>query len=268
MWILYKRKNSIFEEPVRLSIPIKIKNEKMHYFYGDKMPQIRYGSICQLVIDIDDIEDEQFKAVHMKEEEFVLITKGLEVIVEVNYSKVPKEYKDSIVSFKYSLENLYGVRILLEDDLKMLIKGDKNPVLLPCKCRIPVLGGHEVDSLNQAHTYIIQHLQENRRSYTANAFQKTYVKSDNKYHLLEDIRSNALAGVEARLIIDEHVFRLNEKVSESTLEECMRDDLQRKVLSFLMTNKNSITGQKIKELSRNSISGIIQLFDKEVLVSP
>ncbi|WP_010249293.1 hypothetical protein [Acetivibrio cellulolyticus] len=264
---LFYVRNSAFDESVRLSIPIKMRNGKMNYLYGARMPEIRDGSICQLIISVEDIEDEALKNIHLIEEEHILVKKDLEVFVEINFNRVQKEDRESIEKIQYGVETRYGVKIILDEDLKILVKGDKNPVLLPCKCRIPKLDYYEADSINQAQTYIIQKLQEKRKSFTANAFQKTYVKREKGYVLLDDIRNEMLASIESRLIINTDEFILNEKISESILAESMKDEIQRKILSFMMINKNRITGYKIKELSDNKIGGVIELFDKGVLIS-
>lgn len=44
---LFYLRNAAFDESVRLSIPIKMRNGKMNYFYGVTMPQIRDREISK-----------------------------------------------------------------------------------------------------------------------------------------------------------------------------------------------------------------------------
>lgn len=185
-----------------VTIPIKIVDGKVEYFYDDNvklrdLENLRYG---ELSVPKSYFGNEDTIKKLMREEVVDFLPKGTSLYAQVrrnDFNELPNEIKELTYSFKDEKNCFIEgklIEIILEEDLKLLLRGSKRARLESCKCNIPILhkSQKQVVSINQAYTLISEKVEPSRRSHGGNVFDKIYyMRSDSKYSKIDVLR-NAL----------------------------------------------------------------------------
>jgi hypothetical protein len=167
-----------------VTIPIKIVDGKVEYYYDNKaklidLENLRYG---ELTVPKSYFGNKDIIKRLMKEEIVSFLPKNTKLYAQVrtdNFKKLSQEVKNMTYSIKgekgFSIEGRL-VEIVLQEDLKLLLRGSKKARLEPCKCKIPILSDDKIEamSINQAYTLISQKVEPSRHSHSGNVFNKIY----------------------------------------------------------------------------------------------
>lgn len=181
-----------------ISIPVKVINGKIEYFYEGELPELKDGVIGDLILPSYSVKDENFLNTINCEEVVPFIEKNSKLYVYINIedkSKLSNELLKYIIKSKGEL----FIEIELLDELQIKLRGSKKPNLMSCKCKIEALDNIEAISLNQAYSLISEKYEIQRKSHTGNVFDKIYIKEKYGFIKLENLRNNLIAKNENKL---------------------------------------------------------------------
>lgn len=189
----------------KVTIPVKVVNGKLEYFYGGTLPELEDGVIGELVLPIFAVKDKKFIQTISREEIVDLLPKGTKLFVSMridDFATIDPELEKLLIDYQY-------VPIILLEDLKLRFKGTKKPELLFCKCAIPALGKIEANSLNQAYSLISEQFEKKRMSHTGNVFTKVFTQKEKEnfkyeYQPLSKLRSQKEAEYEKKYLLKDN----------------------------------------------------------------
>ncbi|MCS7263395.1 MAG: hypothetical protein NZ805_01025 [Armatimonadetes bacterium] len=248
-----------------ITIPVKIRDGKATFLYGDQLPPLRDGTEGKLVVPEYAISDIRWFDLLSLPVIVQMLPAKTTVSVMMKFDRVldAKELgwlEDEIkqaqaFTFKphtgeiakeweivrlgpvfikgvclrprlwgKRVRNPYGyflVKVLLQEPLRLEMRGTSSPRLLDCRCHIPALEKHEKQfaaSLNEAYTRVSEVFEPTRRSHTGNIFLLCVVKLPMGWLLLDNLRS--LCKAEYGLWLIEQLSKI-EKMP--TLGECQKE---------------------------------------------
>jgi hypothetical protein len=178
-----------------LRICIKVTKDGLVRVGGEALPKLREGSVGELVVKADMVEDEGFVARFLEDRTTQLLPSGVSVFLGVSPLSVPGHLVDErlIKPERLGLATRYLlVEVILNEALMLRIRGDSDTSLQPCKCCVPVLRLHP-GSINHAFTRISEFFETERISHTANVFERAFVKIGTRWEQLHTLRLRALA---------------------------------------------------------------------------
>ena len=165
-------------------IPAKVVGGKIVRENGKPLPEIKYDANIEIKVPTYE---------YVK-----ILDRGSTLIVAIKPGKLNQKHSDYLgwVIKEYNLENVvkasliktgYAELILL-DDLYLIIRGSKPPILQHCKVEIPFLE-KEARSVNHAYTLISTEFETERISHTGNVFKHVFFQAENKrWFPLEEIK--------------------------------------------------------------------------------
>jgi len=191
-------------DPLRRKVvfPVRIVAGVPQPFYGPTWPKLKDGVVADLVLPAHAFvhaEDEVLLSAPLGTE---LLPKGTQLLAGV----AADADRDGIVrpSADMFAESLHGafVAIVLEEPLRIQLRGTKRARLESCRCRVPSLN-QTYDSVNEAYTRISEHYEPRRRSHTGNVFAKVLyhrdtVKDRRIWSPLDDLRRRLEMTLEQR----------------------------------------------------------------------
>ena len=168
-------------------IPVKWVKGEFQYFYSGKMPKLREGTIGDLVVPAEAVDDKEFLSqLSRAHDSQDLLPRDTTVYAAVSTQRIPKDLADIAKSgsslFRGRLSSVTAaqfqdylfVEIVLEEPLWIQLRGTKSGRLKPAKCRIPSLN-MKAQSLNHAYQLISEAFEPQRMSHTGNVFDKILV---------------------------------------------------------------------------------------------
>lgn len=182
------------EQTVR--IPAKWSNGQWQLFDGGALPELKDGSIVDLVFParclkhLDDIE------LWTQEVTLPFLPAGTPVYARVNAQKVPPPLLERLAKNVRSNRATTGyVQVTLHKDLTITVVPGKKGKLNDCQCSIPALD-ETAESLNEAYKKIAITFEPNRRSNSGNIFLLAFIEQDGHLKSLDKLRDEVLiAGV-------------------------------------------------------------------------
>jgi len=187
----------------KVLIPVKIVDGKVEYFYGGPLPELKEGTIGDLLIPRYAVLNNNVLELLEKEEAVELLPLGSHLRALVT---IRNELASDQTKYFIRAENIqqtgYLVQIVLKETLKLRLRGTKKGELLDCRCSIPALSDREADSLNQAYTLISQKFEPLRKSHSGNVFAKVFsLDAQTKWRPLKELRDALEAKYEKERLI-------------------------------------------------------------------
>lgn len=172
-----------------VKIPARVVGGGFEYFYGGPLPELRDGTILDFSVPESAIEDTAFLKVLKTGTYEEILPKGAKVYAAVSSRHIPPALSNKTLSLKnYLLPDELFVEIVLEEPLKLQLRGTKPGRLKAAKCVIPTLNKKAL-SLNHAYRLISEAFEPDRISHSGNVFQKMmYIVPDKGCRLLDDLR--------------------------------------------------------------------------------
>jgi hypothetical protein len=198
----------------KVVIPVHIKNGKIEFFYGGKLPEFNNDVIGDLVVPAYCVKDQEILKILTLEKDIEILPKDSNLLVRLYIDDKDsfepekkghfKKFRDHFLKTECGFKSLMGdvfVEILLKGALVLNLKGTKIASLQNCEVSIPVLE-KEAISLNHAYSILSWAYEKSRRAHTGNVFKKIYFKGKDRWLPLENLRNAFESMEEARLIID------------------------------------------------------------------
>ncbi|MBF0238126.1 MAG: hypothetical protein HQM12_10495 [SAR324 cluster bacterium] len=138
-----------------VKIPVKIVDGEIIFFYGDKTPKLKDGTIGELILPDYALLDNNLKSNLQQKKNIQMLEKGVTLMVNMkNVDTQNKEFLQSLISIKSRPFSHQCAPIELLEPLFIQYRGSKNANLLNCRCSLPVLvSGVQLmltdDSLNE-----------------------------------------------------------------------------------------------------------------------
>ena len=169
-----------------VKIPIKIVNGYPCLFPEGRLPELKDGTIGDLVVPAHAFTDPKIVVQFSEERIESFLTAGTKLVAQINPEHVPEQHRKSV---EQNLPGFVGsgVEFTLAGDQQMLRRGTKNAELLPCACSIPSLA-EEAKSINHAYTLISQAYEPHRISHTGNVFSKVFYRTNGMWEPLKFLR--------------------------------------------------------------------------------
>ena len=167
----------------RTRIPFKIAGGALVHFYdGAPINELREGTIGDLVVNDFAVGDEARIKQYNAEREVVFLQKGTHLLARISTQSVPPTLKKWLINNKKFI-GASAIAIILQEDLRLLLRGTKEAQLLPCPCNVPALAEiTEIEelpaSVNQAYTLISRHFEPHRRSNSGNVFNCVFYRPE------------------------------------------------------------------------------------------
>jgi len=179
-------------------IPVQKRGSTFEFLYGRSLPEIRDRTKVYLIVPLDSLSPEDraaFEKLHTEP----LLPKGTRLLVLVQATVFADELLiPSSEAFAIPVDGAF-VEVELQEDLTILLRGTKPPILSSCPCYIPRLD-IQARSLNHAYSLISERYEPHRASHTGNVFQKVFRRSaDGTWEPLEALRKAAQKSEEERL---------------------------------------------------------------------
>jgi hypothetical protein len=175
------------KENRRTQIPIRIeKDGNIRFLYGGNLPELRPGTIGDLIVSRESVIDDEFLVYLERDEIKEIYPQCLPLMAQINPKnlqildlfKQPSSTPLVHVLETGSQSKSHSVAIELEQPLCLRLHGTKKAELQDCRCKIPALPdlGRDIVSINQAYTIISENFEPNRRSHSGNVFEKVFFK--------------------------------------------------------------------------------------------
>ena len=186
------------EREKTIRIPVRVgMNGQIEYFYGGDLPEIRDGTIGDLVVPAWSIADEK-EASRLQQEHVVqLLPSNSAVMLLVDHRGTPDKLKKPLKKeMQLSSRTSESVEVILREDLKLRLRGTKPATLEDATCWIPSLE-EEAKSLNHAYRLVSEKFEPQRLSHSGNVFKVGYYfELSHTWTSLDGLRSAAEASVE------------------------------------------------------------------------
>lgn len=168
-------------DPLRKTtrIPFRfVRGRFVHFDDGTEITELVEGCIGDIVIENLKINDATRIKEYNAEAEVDFLPSGTRILARVNSTNVPAELRERL-SEQGAMIGDVRVEIILENDLRLQLRGTKPAKLIDCKCSIPALEGlldkdKQPFSVNQAYTRISEHFEPHRLSHAGNVFNLVY----------------------------------------------------------------------------------------------
>lgn len=163
----------------RTRIPFRfVKGKFLHFDDETEITELRENCVGEIVVENFQIKDATRIALYNTEREVDFLPKGTQLLARVSERNIPAELQ-SQTNDEGRLIGGARVAIILEEDLRLQLRGTKRARLVDCKCRIPALPDIEETkrfSVNQAFTRISERFEPHRVSSGGNVFNDIYYK--------------------------------------------------------------------------------------------
>lgn len=183
-------------------IPFKVVDGALKYFYGGKLPQLRDGTIGDLVVPHSSLLDSKERDRLEQERIELLLPAGTLILMRMR-NAVQSANRSGCRLNPPTFPPGEGmfVELLLTEDLSLRLRGSKPGALEPAECSIPALGEKATAaSLNHGYRLISEVFEPTRRSHAGNVFHEAFVPGEKAWIPLGNLRSS----VEAKF---EHLLR-------------------------------------------------------------
>lgn len=184
------------EKTVR--IWVRVKEDGLVTFDRKPIPKIKAGTIGDLIVPAASILDAAERAALEAESVVRLLRGGTSVFVSLSPERVEVDRRcellkpsDLGISPGMAGTGYCFAEVTLREELKLRVRGNKEPCLEPCKCFIRVLGKEAV-SLNHAFTLLSTGFETKRLSHSGNAFSRVYCFSEDhkSWYPLNELRGH------------------------------------------------------------------------------
>ena len=231
-----RRKERLFgESPLgagekTIRIPVRIRNDgNIEYFYGGELPEMREGTIGDLVVPEWSVADQSEVARLQQEHVVSLPDSGSEVLFAVDGRQTPAELRQHLKKVtawgpkkSHAGEGIIdAVEVILDKTpLQLRLRGTKPAKLQGVSCSIPSLD-MKARSLNHAYRLVSEHFEPKRISHSGNVFELAYVNSGGRWVSLGHRRDATEATFE--MLFSRTAAKVFERLPEalgSGLREC------------------------------------------------
>ena len=214
-------------------IPARLKDGKLVFIYNenlDILPLIENNSVVELTVSTFRVKNNNYLKHFDKERTVLLLPRSERVIIrmaipftkEVDPAKMEKieTFSEHVrrISPTIFIGHSYFAEIELYEDLRLKYRGTKFPQLIPCVCRIPILG-IEAMSLNHAYSLLSQTFQLHRIAHTGNVFTNAFYLDHSRRRYIElNVLRDDMENKENQLN-----FKFDEDDQETLLFEAKND---------------------------------------------
>jgi hypothetical protein len=184
-----------------VSLPVKVVDGKLKFFYGGDLPVMEDGAIGELIIPEFYITNDYRLSLICRETKQEFLSEGTLLMARLSPKcKDPTEQFLKKMKVFPPVDGLFS-EIRLESELCINFRGTKNPELLDCTCKIPALPDVAAKSVNHAFTLLSEKFEIHRRSHTTNVFEQVYYQNKtNRWVKLSEHRNELFRDFEYELI--------------------------------------------------------------------
>ncbi len=158
-----------------VSIPVEVKEGQLKRFGGESIPELGdcIGSLVVPAFAVKHPADLQWLT---ESRTISLFPEGTLLLCRVSGRQIPESLLSSCRFEAVPDATAPGafVELYVMDELKMHLRGTKNAILAPSRCRIPALNNLTADSLNEAYRRISERFEPKRRSVGGNVYRSIY----------------------------------------------------------------------------------------------
>ena len=171
-------------------LPIKIQEGRVVAAYDGPLPRLLENTTGDLIVPAHAVWEPGLVDHLHQEHELTMLEAGKIVRFDIRIKDVPSH----LLSYVYPSDGFRSrgviglVEVVLEEPLKIRLRGTKRAELCFVKCMIPALGKRSAISLNQAFTFISEAFEPGRQSHTGNAFQGGWYNSATGWRKLDALR--------------------------------------------------------------------------------
>ncbi len=191
-----------FEKHLRIGI--RFENGKFVLLNGQPLPKLAKGSVGELVIAPESIEDLAVREGLKEERRIPFLKKGSFVLLGMSPTMIgDSSDKELIPAETLKILSPYSfVPVKLDANLSLQVRGDQEAKLSPCSCTINALD-KKAKSLNHAFTLISEAYETLRLSHSGNVFERAYTEvTPGKWQSLDELRTTTIARMQADVAID------------------------------------------------------------------
>ena len=185
-----------FEKHFRIGV--RFENGNFVLLNGQPLPKLANGSVGELVIAPECIEDVTVREGLKEERRIPFLEKGAYVLLGMSPTMIgDSSDKELIPAETLQIPSPYSfVPVKLDANLSLQVRGDQEAKLSPCSCTINALD-KKAKSLNHAFTLISEAYETLRLSHLGNVFERAYSEvSSGKWQSLDELRIAAIARMQ------------------------------------------------------------------------
>lgn len=183
-----------------VSIPVRIVEGRLEYFYGGDMPKLRPGTIADLVVQAEALIDPADDVWLSHRHRLPLLAPETKLMIRISSEAVPARLKTHVQRVELPNRGPSAcVPVILIEPLEFCWRGNKRGALMECGVGIPALPDQEAASLNHAYRLVSEAFEPHRRSHAGNVFSEVYYNVKDAWLPLDEIRGQKEAELEPRL---------------------------------------------------------------------
>ena len=182
-------------------IPFKVVDGALRYFYGGKLPELREGTIGEVVVPRSALTDDAERNRLDQERTERFLAAGTLILMRMRAAVRDAKRKGCRLDpLTDPFEGGMFVEVLLTKDLSLRLRGSKPAALEPVECAIPALGDSvTATSLNHAYRLISEVFEPTRVSHAGNVFHEAFAQGEKAWVPLGRLRSAVEARFEDQL---------------------------------------------------------------------
>lgn len=178
----------------RLRIGIQFDGTNFVMLNGQPLPKLTNGSVAELVIAPESIEDVNVRAGLSDQKSIPFLEKGALILLGVSPTMIGENPPPGLTQPKRPPipSGEWFVEVQLNADQRLQLRGDQETRLSPCACTILALK-KQAQSLNHAFTLISEAYETKRRSHSGNVFDRGYFMPESGWwQSLDQLRVEAI----------------------------------------------------------------------------
>ena len=201
----------IESEAKTVTIPIRVADGKIMYFYDGPMPKLKEGAMGDLTLLESDVLDTDWVVPLREARKVRLLEAKADIMLAMRLQRIPPDLQKETIGFPRADQgdfigamNYRFIPAILLEPLDLILRGTKKAVLEGGACLLPSLDA-SATSLNHAYSLASAKYEPDRRSHTGNAFQRVYYFEEKakRWWPLENLRSGHEAQYEEERLLSE-----------------------------------------------------------------
>lgn len=200
-----------YDDPKMVSIPVRIVNGELTFFYSGLTFKLKQGTQGDLIVPEFGVGD-RLRSILQRQSTVTMFPAETVLWVNVNpdpYRRMPEHLRDLLQRYEEGKPFVSGwfAPVYLRTPLNLLLRGTKLGTLSSCTIIAPWRGSlidtsSDTHSLNEAYTLISQMCEPQRRSHTGNVFEKIhYLNHREQLRPIADRREQLEARAEYALAV-------------------------------------------------------------------
>jgi hypothetical protein len=197
-----KKRDRRWTKEQRIVVPVIVRGGGLQPFYGGDFPELKEGTMAELVLDKDAFANPDDLARFNVEDRVPILPAGTQLFACMRLRDDFSFTSDIVRGLNVDppLDERSGlIPFTLEVDLVLHLRGTKPAELERCRCKLDTIPAKTAVSINNAYTLLSESYERWREAHTGNVFTEVYFLEDGVAKQLDVLRQRKTAEFEKEL---------------------------------------------------------------------